>query len=642
MYTEIKEMVNFLAIYMYHRILRRRISLCMASYANHLLTLFYQNWRPYDPRYAQNERVVAVRTYDNLDNVLHVVATNLRINIDDLLDCFPSNIVVYCNPGEVTCRISGYSSLIIIWRGEVNEDRYYVPNPIGAARYYDGNILNILNPMQEPSAHLSGRVRNLEVNPERCIPLYLVSSVEIPIYDLVVSGIVDIFKIPSILFRHNSSYTDAFMRRTFASIRFGMYRPGLDPEDNFSMALQLTNSESEHSDVTALDDQDTIMIPSASTLPNTVSSHDPAYPVTNFTNLSSVTYSKSDHSDPSSGIDNSSLSMFSNPSRSFTTPDQCAANVPSASATESTNHSFQSDNVSSADNVKSHVESVEYPMYNEFRQFDYIWSYTASVNNNNTSAAFINDYDIWKPISPSDDGNSIGPQFENNYIFDSPFFAAHNESNLMQPYENPSDLVVNGVLNNLSNFSFLDTSPNLFPTQASPQTVTLQITTPKILLPQLQQSQILLPHMPSPQILHSQMLSSQALPPQVMSLRAFLQQTLSTPMLPLQIMSPQMLPSRIYLLHALSSEILQSQVLPLQVPQSQVVPPQVSQPQILLPLIPQPHVLPPQNLHVQVLLLQDPQPRMLVTATTESATKSPAATNSAGAIDVDEDTAVME
>ncbi|VDP13830.1 unnamed protein product [Onchocerca flexuosa] len=273
MYTEIKEMMNFLAIFMYHRILRRRIALCMASYANHLLTLFYQNWRPYDPRYGneyirkiltiivainrtQNERVVAVRTYDNLDNVLHVVATNLRVNIDDLLDCFPSNIVVYCNPGEVTCRISGYSSLIIIWRGEVNEDRYYVPTPIGAARYYDGNILNILNPMHEPSeflfgfvAHLFGRARNWEVNPERCIPLYLVSSVEISIYDLVVSGIVDIFRIPPILFRYNLSYNDAFMTRTFASTRFGMYRPGQDPEGMHQIHFNVTHPAVLHQNV---------------------------------------------------------------------------------------------------------------------------------------------------------------------------------------------------------------------------------------------------------------------------------------------------------------------------------------------------------------------------------------------------------
>ncbi|OZC10433.1 hypothetical protein X798_02476 [Onchocerca flexuosa] len=646
MYTEIKEMMNFLAIFMYHRILRRRIALCMASYANHLLTLFYQNWRPYDPRYAQNERVVAVRTYDNLDNVLHVVATNLRVNIDDLLDCFPSNIVVYCNPGEVTCRISGYSSLIIIWRGEVNEDRYYVPTPIGAARYYDGNILNILNPMHEPSAHLFGRARNWEVNPERCIPLYLVSSVEISIYDLVVSGIVDIFRIPPILFRYNLSYNDAFMTRTFASTRFGMYRPGQDPEDNFSMTLQLTNSESEHSDVTALDDQDTITTPSALTFPNTVSSHDHAYSVTDFTNLSSVTYSKSDQSNSSSGIVNSSLSMFPNPSRSFATSDQFAANVQSASTTESTNHSFYWDNVSSTDNVKSHAESVEYPIYNEFGQLDYIWSYTASINNSDTLAAFRNDYDIWKPISPLDNGSSTGPhQFVNNYnnnIFDSPCFAAHNESNLMQPYENPSNLVVNSLLNNLSNFPFLDTTPNLFPTQASPQTLTLQVSSPQVLLPQLQQSQMLLPHIPSPQILHPQMLSSHTLPPQVMSARAFLQQTLSTQILPLQIMSQQMLPSSIYLPHALLSQIPQSQVLPLQVPQSQVLLPQVSQPQILPSQIPQSHVLPPQNLHVQVLLPQDPQPRMLVNAATESATISPAATNSAGTIDVDNDTAVME
>uniref|UniRef100_A0A8R1Y232 Uncharacterized protein n=1 Tax=Onchocerca volvulus TaxID=6282 RepID=A0A8R1Y232_ONCVO len=207
MYTEIKEMVHFLAIYMYHRILRRR-----------------------------------------------------------------HNNAVYCNPGEVTCRISGYSSLIIIWHGEVNEHQYCVPNPIGAARDYDGNILN-------------------------------------------------------------------------------------------------------------------------------------------FTNPSSTAYSKSDHSDPNSGTDNSSLSMFPNPSRSFTTSDQFAANFPSAPAIDSANQFLLWNNVIS---VENHTESVEYPIYNEFGRLDYIWFHTVSINDNDTSAVFGNDYDIWKSMPSSDIDNSIGSQFVNN------------------------------------------------------------------------------------------------------------------------------------------------------------------------------------------------------------------------------------
>lgn len=56
-----------------------------------------------------------------------------------------ASIVVYCNPGEVTCRISEYPPVVTIWRGKVDEDRFYVPTPIGAAKYYDGNSHNIRN-----------------------------------------------------------------------------------------------------------------------------------------------------------------------------------------------------------------------------------------------------------------------------------------------------------------------------------------------------------------------------------------------------------------------------------------------------------------------------------------------------------------
>ncbi|KAM3727033.1 Protein Tob1 [Dirofilaria immitis] len=216
---------------------KRQICLCMESYANHLATLFHDNWRTNDPFHAENQRTVAVKASDSLDIILHMVAVNLRINSDEFYDCFPMNFYIYCNPGEVSCHIAGYSSLINIWRGDVNEDRYYDPAPIGIAKYYDGNLNNFqnivlgsLNSIQESSVHSFGHM-----GPEQCIPLCLVSSVVMPAYDLFASGFVDIFKIPSTLFRWNSSNTEYFTTRTFAVTRFGNRRPAHNYENIYQI-----------------------------------------------------------------------------------------------------------------------------------------------------------------------------------------------------------------------------------------------------------------------------------------------------------------------------------------------------------------------------------------------------------------------
>ncbi|VDK84352.1 unnamed protein product, partial [Onchocerca ochengi] len=194
-------------------------------------------------------------------------------------------------------------------------------------------------------------------------------------------------------------------------------------------------------DVTTLDGQYTIKVSFTSTFSNTVSRHDPAYSVTDFTNPSSMTYS-----DPTSGTVNLSSSMFTNPSRSFTTPDQFAAKIPSSPTTDLADHFLLWDNVTPVDSVRSNDESVEYPTDDEVGRRDYPWSHTASLNDNYTLAAIGNGYDIWKPIPPSDNDNSTVPPLDNNFVFDSPFFGAHNESNLMDPCEDVTFLFYNFAL----------------------------------------------------------------------------------------------------------------------------------------------------------------------------------------------------
>ncbi|EFO19692.2 hypothetical protein LOAG_08799 [Loa loa] len=234
MYTEIKELINFLAVFMHHRIARRRISLCMESFANHLATRFHDNWRPDEPKHAQAERILAIKTRGGMDEMFIAVAASVGINGDDLYASFPTTIFIYCNPGEVTCRISDYPSIVIIWRGDVDADKFYIPTPIGAAKYYDGNSHNIQNTVlnayvkQESMLRPAGHAKKRDVKPERCIPLTLVSSAEIDAYDLLATGFIDINEVPPVLFRYKRANSKQFTVRSFAATRFGSHRPRPD------------------------------------------------------------------------------------------------------------------------------------------------------------------------------------------------------------------------------------------------------------------------------------------------------------------------------------------------------------------------------------------------------------------------------
>ncbi|CAG9531180.1 unnamed protein product, partial [Cercopithifilaria johnstoni] len=140
------------------------------------------------------------------------------------------SIFAKCNPGEVTCRVSGYPHVVIVWRGPVDADRHYIPTPIGAAKYYDGKLHNIQNTVLNaygvngPLAHSVIRARNRDVKPESCVPLDLIHSSDVNPNDLP-AGFTNISQIPPVLFRYNSMDSMLFMMRSFAATRFGSYRP---------------------------------------------------------------------------------------------------------------------------------------------------------------------------------------------------------------------------------------------------------------------------------------------------------------------------------------------------------------------------------------------------------------------------------
>uniref|UniRef100_A0A0R3S588 PARP catalytic domain-containing protein n=1 Tax=Elaeophora elaphi TaxID=1147741 RepID=A0A0R3S588_9BILA len=139
-------------------------------------------------------------------------------------------------PGEVICRISGYSLTIIIWRGKLDADSSYIATPTGAAKYYDGNPHNLHNTVLSAygakilSAPLSSRARNRNVKPIWCIPLNLVDSTDIDHRYLLTTGFIRINEIPPIVFR----YEEHVFTRVHDATRFDSQRPRPDGPANAS------------------------------------------------------------------------------------------------------------------------------------------------------------------------------------------------------------------------------------------------------------------------------------------------------------------------------------------------------------------------------------------------------------------------
>ncbi|VDK80218.1 unnamed protein product [Onchocerca ochengi] len=230
MYTELKELINFLAIYMHYRIPRRRICLFMESYGNHLAGRFSEKWKPEEPKYGEKERTLVIKTRDCFDEIFATIATSIGIVMEDLAACFPSPLLFCCNPGEVSCQVMNYAHIIIVWMGDVNADINYTPMPTGIAFFCEtpGILYNVLNSndnlLDKINYSFCFGTKNKELKSQRCILLQLISSVDDSAYDLLGSGFFSENKVPPFLFRYTTRENYPFTARSFADTRFGSHR----------------------------------------------------------------------------------------------------------------------------------------------------------------------------------------------------------------------------------------------------------------------------------------------------------------------------------------------------------------------------------------------------------------------------------
>ncbi|VIO85934.1 Uncharacterized protein BM_BM11383 [Brugia malayi] len=561
MYTEVKELVNFLAVFMYQRIPKRRINIFMESFANHLLARFYCNWRPFEPKYAQTERILAIKTNGRLDEIFYNIATSVGIDMNDLYSSLPSTIFIYCNPGEVTCRISDYSSTIMIWYGDVNEDRIYVPFPIGAAKYYDGDSRNIQNTVftaYTKSLAVDKFSGKKDVRPERCVPLNLTNSAGINLYEFFSARFVNIAQ-------HAAAYLAVASSNA-------MNRPAVTPLlENFSMNFQFAmNAEGSNVNsstmvnpvnVSVMSNQYSVMIPlTLATFPHPVNTYNPPPSMTDFTNSpttafvksgqtignpSPVTYFTSDPSKPDFvPADNSMSNVANNPNRNNTSSDQFTTTFLPAPKTD------------------SHDENVGFPVCDEPISIENNWCYTVPTSNN------ASEFEIWKPkprpAFTVNSGNSTESVFRSSYIFDSPMFQAPtaepnvNQSNAQQLLEVSNDLEVNDLQYNLKNLSFLNVSPELSPSNVfSPEASSTQEFSQQVPTQNLfQQSQVSLTQVQQQQQ-QQQMLPQQVLQSQILQPKAEVipQQAIPMQPVPVQPILPHQTLPPIFVQHGVVPQI---------------------------------------------------------------------------------------
>ncbi|VDM75048.1 unnamed protein product [Strongylus vulgaris] len=142
MYTEVKELVNFLAKYLIGRLPRRPASLFTCQLANFLICRFREHkWELNDPTKDEQHRVVRSKVNGFTDQLIISAATEMGLSSEEVLECLPDNILLFANPGEVFYRAGENAAAIPIWTGEkgVDPDLNYcslpafVTNPACAA-----------------------------------------------------------------------------------------------------------------------------------------------------------------------------------------------------------------------------------------------------------------------------------------------------------------------------------------------------------------------------------------------------------------------------------------------------------------------------------------------------------------------------
>ncbi|CAB3407536.1 unnamed protein product [Caenorhabditis bovis] len=130
MYTEIKEIVNFIARYIFGHEPRRATGIFSAELGNFLVTQFAETWDVSDPKKGEKERVINIKCpNEGTCRFFQTAALEAGLDYEAVLKNLPPNCRIFANPGEVYFRASDNGVNVPIWGGDVNADENYQPIP---------------------------------------------------------------------------------------------------------------------------------------------------------------------------------------------------------------------------------------------------------------------------------------------------------------------------------------------------------------------------------------------------------------------------------------------------------------------------------------------------------------------------------
>ncbi|CAD5116856.1 unnamed protein product [Dimorphilus gyrociliatus] len=109
MHIELKEAVDFIVSYLYNNLPRRRVDMFGQQLARHLTVKFSQHWYPDRPFKGSAYRCIRTRTEPSIVNS----ATESGLAIQEVLSCFPPDLDIWVDPGEVSYQSAGAPLTVI-------------------------------------------------------------------------------------------------------------------------------------------------------------------------------------------------------------------------------------------------------------------------------------------------------------------------------------------------------------------------------------------------------------------------------------------------------------------------------------------------------------------------------------------------
>ncbi|GMR53572.1 hypothetical protein PMAYCL1PPCAC_23767 [Pristionchus mayeri] len=137
MFTEIKELVNYIVPFLFNKIPRRKVITFAEQLANTLLFRLRDKWN--DCNGDEMSRVVVIRlkvathtgVKEQTDRDLLISAKAVGIDVEEMLKFLPEGVAIHIGPGEVLYQLTTgcSSSTHLIWSGNPDCDREYRPLP---------------------------------------------------------------------------------------------------------------------------------------------------------------------------------------------------------------------------------------------------------------------------------------------------------------------------------------------------------------------------------------------------------------------------------------------------------------------------------------------------------------------------------